>query len=114
MSEIAWSQRFLDTYKVDVRTDQGTSYRLVAHRKGFPIHEPYWRLFVPSILNIVWEFLRELKFRVRDHRHWVIDIYTIDEPDDAVLSRCIEVPSRQEAFDRIKSEAEALRPGHEI
>jgi hypothetical protein len=110
MTDYTFSQRLKDIYRLEVTTLQGKTYRLIAHRKGFPIKEPRWRVLVPPTVNLLWEAIRELRFRLTDRRHWVIDIFETERSGSSEAPvRVIEVPSRRDAFDGIYREARAIQ-----
>lgn len=113
MPELTLRQALKDNFRSEVTSDSGVRFKLVAHRKGYPVSDPYVRVVLPVVVNLTWEVLRTLRFFVVHRGHWVIEVTQVTAGATTnELIRRIEVPSRRKAIQRIEGEAAALRSAH--
>jgi hypothetical protein len=95
--------------KIEVSSEGGRRYRVVARRKGFTQSEPTASIFMPASLYLPWLIFRYLRWDLVHRRHWIVEVYFCERPGSQRLEYSTEVDSGRRPLELAEAKAELLR-----
>jgi len=90
---------FRDTFTTTISLSDGSHLVLIAHRKGYPISEPYGRMLVPPTLDLVYDVFRFLRYWLLDFGAWVLEARTETDSPSGASPRQWEYKNRRAAWE---------------
>ena len=113
-SRRSW-RRWLMVERHAVPLPDGSAVTLVAKPAGYPVVESRGRMAVPLSINLLYDVVRYLRYRVGHRGTWVIHVFDGDLSEgglrDAREIRTLSVPSRRMSRERVEEVSQLLQSG---